>query len=178
MPLADPKLRNSSRSEGANLTKAGGSIGTLITTRNLRHRTWDKACEYFRHGNDWKTHTRETAVMSAESVPREDLYQGRESLTRGPAAAGWYSDPHMTRTLRYWNGQVWTDHRQAIIASAPQPQISVAAGYWFAFLIPIIGFILGITYLSKKPSDGVAVMVLSVVAFTIYSTILSALSGS
>lgn len=83
----------------------------------------------------------------------------------------------MVDTHRYWDGHQWTDHRQGMMRSfVPQPQVSTAAGYWCAFLLPLVGFILGITYLNRKPSDGVAVMVLSVVAFFIWAAILSAAS--
>lgn len=96
------------------------------------------------------------------------------SIPQHMPPAGWYSDPEMVDTHRYWDGHKWTDHRQAVIASrGPQPEISTAAGYWFAFLLPLVGFILGITYLNKKPSDGIAVMVLSVLAVFIWSAIFS-----
>ncbi len=32
-------------------------------------------------------------------------------MTEETAAAGWYPDPEMTDTQRYWDGQQWTDQR-------------------------------------------------------------------
>ena len=40
------------------------------------------------------------------------------------APAGWYDDPTMVNTRRYWDGQKWTEHRQE--ATAPD----VAAPTW------------------------------------------------
>lgn len=43
----------------------------------------------------------------------------------GPPAgppAGWYPDPQMVGTLRYWDGWQWTEARAPIPPSAPAPQ--------------------------------------------------------
>ena len=50
-----------------------------------------------------------------------------------PAApAGWYTDPQMAATLRYWDGGSWTQH----VAPAPQqqamPAFAPAAGHFVA----------------------------------------------
>jgi hypothetical protein len=36
------------------------------------------------------------------------------------AAAGWYPDPELAHTQRYWNGAQWLDHR-APLGGGPQP---------------------------------------------------------
>lgn len=33
--------------------------------------------------------------------------------------AGWYDDPELVNTRRYWDGQVWTEHRLEKAAVAP-----------------------------------------------------------
>lgn len=39
------------------------------------------------------------------------------------APAGWYPDPTMADTQRYWDGSAWTDHRApATPAAAPAPR--------------------------------------------------------
>jgi hypothetical protein len=36
---------------------------------------------------------------------------GRVSRCDGKPPAGWYSDPEMVDTRRYWDGEAWTEHR-------------------------------------------------------------------
>src|SRR5690349_5833156 len=38
--------------------------------------------------------------------------------------AGWYQDPAMADTLRYWDGQTWTDHIAPKGASPERPGLS------------------------------------------------------
>lgn len=38
------------------------------------------------------------------------------------APAGWYPDPEMAHTKRYWDGAQWTDHRAPDSALATEPQ--------------------------------------------------------
>lgn len=80
----------------------------------------------------------------------------------------------MVNTHRYWDGGKWTNHRQAMIA-VQEPEISTAPGFWAAFLFPLLGLILGITYMGKKPGDGITVITLSVVVAMGYWLVLSAL---
>ena len=45
--------------------------------------------------------------------------------------AGWYDDPSMVNTRRYWDGQAWTEHRQEKPLgppSAPVPGDATTAG--------------------------------------------------
>lgn len=37
-------------------------------------------------------------------------------------AAGWYDDPELVNTRRYWDGENWTEHRQ----EKPEPQAESA----------------------------------------------------
>lgn len=55
--------------------------------------------------------------------------------------AGWYPDPEMTDTRRYWDGARWTDH---IAPGAPQVAVResdrvLVAGWLCALLFPPVG---------------------------------------
>lgn len=40
------------------------------------------------------------------------------------AAPGWYPDAHLAGTVRYWNGEAWTEHvAPAAAAAPPVPQL-------------------------------------------------------
>ncbi|ROR91774.1 DUF2510 domain-containing protein [Nocardioides aurantiacus] len=69
------------------------------------------------------------------------------------APAGWHPDPESQGVLRYWDGQVWTNHRApGQAATAPKDQSAlVALGFALAILFPIGGFIVGIV-LERKES--------------------------
>ena len=60
------------------------------------------------------------------------------------APAGWYPDPTMSNTQRYWDGTRWSNH----FAPMPPPMVyaaeasnsgALAVGYIFAILMPIVG---------------------------------------
>lgn len=112
--------------------------------------------------------------------------------------AGWYNNPSAPGE-RYWDGGAWTDQVRAFQPPPPPPAQPtyaapsapaqaekadgiVAAGYVFAVLMPIVGFILGIvaaTRPSKATSKhGVWIIVVSVVAFVIFLAIISSNSTS
>ena len=42
---------------------------------------------------------------------------------------GWYPDPRMTGTQRYWDGERWTDH-VAPLAHSPAPASSGGVSVW------------------------------------------------
>lgn len=92
-----------------------------------------------------------------------------ESTPSGPAP-GWYPDPKMAGTQRYWDGDDWSDHVAPLGAppaangSAGAGSGLVAAGIVTAFLIPIVGFILGIVVANKDSKSGTLIIVLSVLA--------------
>jgi len=55
-----------------------------------------------------------------------------------PPPPGWYADPELPGTLRFWSGQAWTDHRSPV-PTPPSPQTS-GGGCLIAFLV-ILGII-------------------------------------
>lgn len=78
--------------------------------------------------------------------------------------AGWYPDPDQPQTQRYWTGSEWTDQRAPM---APKPEdrasgVLLFVSYAAAFLLPLIGFILGIVLLVRRQTGhGVAVVLIS-----------------
>ena len=75
---------------------------------------------------------REGAAMSSGSIP-----------------ADWYPDPTYAASLRYWDGELWTDHRAAAPATRPltrswRPIIFIVLGalaiYGAIWLITILEF--------------------------------------
>lgn len=107
-------------------------------------------------------------------------------MTEPNPPAGWYPDPDGAGGQRYFDGTQWTDR-------TPPPPPSVAAtknekeekatptiiaGYVFAVLIPLVGFIIGLTQINRN-KHGIWVVVLSCVAFLIFlAVILGAASES
>ena len=88
---------------------------------------------------------------------------------------GWYPDPKMAGTQRYWDGQRWTDHAAP---AAPQPTKPDTNGLWTAgiitgILFPIVGFIIGIVLLAKSDNRGVWVMLGSIGAGIVWYNILT-----
>ena len=81
---------------------------------------------------------------------------------------GWYPDPKMARTQRYWDGQRWSEHvaPAAMHAVGPtrQPfsQGAEVVGWLTAIFMPIVGAIIGIVMLSKGHSRGIAMIILAV----------------
>jgi hypothetical protein len=71
--------------------------------------------------------------------------------------AGWYDDPSMVNTRRYWDGQKWTEHRQEVaapkVAAAEEQPASnwITAGYLCAVFLPPVGLIIGISRLGAEP---------------------------
>lgn len=54
------------------------------------------------------------------------------------AAAGWYAHPSMANTLRYWDGQKWTDQ------VAPAPAATTGVNYGRVFLAIVLGLLVAI----------------------------------
>jgi hypothetical protein len=74
----------------------------------------------------------------------------------------------MAGTQRYWDGAEWTDH---VAPGAPQqpPARDVSdgllvAGWITAFIVPVIGFIIGCVLLPKRTGQGVGMMLVAIVA--------------
>lgn len=99
------------------------------------------------------------------------------------APAGWYDDPEMANTRRYWDGSTWTEHRQekprppAVAVDADAPS-SAAAGWGMAFaiLLPIVGFFVGLALLGKRGNDGIKIVVVSVGCFFVWLWIFSSVA--
>lgn len=91
-------------------------------------------------------------------------------MSESPAPAGWYADPQMANTQRYWDGSSWTDHRAPLTQAATSPGPGPAAngvitfGVLCAIFLPIVGFIIGLTQINKRGSDGLVVVVISVIS--------------
>jgi hypothetical protein len=94
-------------------------------------------------------------------------------------APGYYPDPNDPKVERYYDGKKWTDNRQPIRASGgsgekeQEASGTIVVGYILAIIIPIVGFIIGLTQINKN-RHGVWVVVVSVVAFVVWIAIWSA----
>ncbi len=77
---------------------------------------------------------------------------------------GWYPDPEQPQTKRYWDGQAWTDQRAPIEEGGEgAPGWMLAVGYLGAFLLPLVGFIVGIVLLVRRQfGHGIAIVGISV----------------
>lgn len=104
------------------------------------------------------------------------LGDGENSMSSN-TPAGWYPDPTKANTQRYWDGARWSEHLAPIPLPRAQPAYveppdnggTLALGYIFAILMPIIGFIIGLTQINRR---GGGVVVLSVVSFIVWLAIL------
>jgi Protein of unknown function (DUF2510) len=77
---------------------------------------------------------------------------------------GWYADPEQPETDRYWDGQAWTDRRAPLAEQGEAaPGWALWVGYLGAFLLPLIGFIVGIYLLVRRAiGHGVAMIAISI----------------
>lgn len=83
------------------------------------------------------------------------------------AAPGWYNDPTMVGTQRYWDGRRWTEHAAPLGGSARSEEPSAtleAVGWVGAFLFTPVGFVIAIVMLTKgrKTNQAAAMLVVSV----------------
>jgi hypothetical protein len=90
-------------------------------------------------------------------------------------APGWYPDPEGSSGQRYWDGARWTDAVSAGAGATPAPaaikqdEPSTALlifGYLTSFLLPLIGFIIGIVLLirgGQETKHGIACVLISLV---------------
>jgi Protein of unknown function (DUF2510) len=109
-----------------------------------------------------------------------------ESSTVSAPGPGWYPDPNDPSTNRYWDGGRWTENRTPVgpanvavgtpIGKEQHASGTVVAGYIFAVLMPLIGFIIGLTQINRS-RHGIWVVVVSVVAFFLWFAIVAS-SGS
>jgi len=94
---------------------------------------------------------------------------------------GWYTDPDDPDNNRYWDGGKWTESRVPNTISsvtvvnnngkADKINGVCIAGYIFAVLIPIVGFVIGLTQINRN-KHGIWVIVASVAMFAIYLAML------
>jgi hypothetical protein len=74
-------------------------------------------------------------IKSPTSLQEATESADSTSVTREHAAplmqiaAGWYPDPHAPGWVRWWNGQMWTEHVQAQTWQPPAAPHHVAAGH-------------------------------------------------
>jgi hypothetical protein len=83
----------------------------------------------------------------------------------------------MASTNRYWDGQAWTDHvapaptAGVTPASAPSSSGITALGYISAILLPIVGFVIGLTQINRK--GGVGIILVSILSFIVWYALLT-----
>jgi hypothetical protein len=100
-------------------------------------------------------------------------------------APGWYRAPNDPANERYFDGTKWTDNYRAPQALPQAPGAAgkeqdatgvIVVGYVFAVLMPIVGFIIGLTQINKN-RHGIWVVVVAVLAFLLWMAILSSSTG-
>jgi hypothetical protein len=79
--------------------------------------------------------------------------------------AGWYTDPQIRGTQRFWDGVSWTEQTRPTdyteqLAEDARGRLTLA--WVLAFLFPIVGFFLGWRLTDERPRHGIAVMLVSV----------------
>jgi hypothetical protein len=96
---------------------------------------------------------------------------------------GFYHDPNDATVDRYWDGAQWTENRVPRGMGEPGKKEKeqkadgvIITGYILAVLMPLIGFIIGLTQINKN-RHGIWVVVASVAAFVMWIAIFSS-SGS
>lgn len=77
------------------------------------------------------------------------------------APPGWYPDPQMPATRRFWNGVGWTDHVAPGEVAKDNTSALAGVGLALAILFPLGGLICGAVLLGRDPKVGALVMVLS-----------------
>lgn len=109
-----------------------------------------------------------------------------EQATIPAPGPGWYPDPNDPATNRYWDGGSWTESRApktaagAVVGPDGKEQNAsgvVVAGYIFAVLMPLIGFIIGLTQINRS-RHGLWVVIASIVAFFVWIAIVAADASS
>lgn len=91
--------------------------------------------------------------------------------------AGWHPAPNDPQTLRYWDGDSWTDSYQPATGQSEGKSRNadgvIIFGYIMAVLMPLIGFIVGLTQINKN-RHGLWIVVVSVAVFVLALALLSA----
>ena len=113
---------------------------------------------------------RVTATRLVRASPGRSAVVGWGSWAESPpqTPAGWYPDPYHPRQRRYWDGTSWAWPTRAGTSGV------VTWGWITAFLLPGIGFVLGIIAAAKSEvGNGIGIMVVSVLSFIVWSAILA-----
>lgn len=86
--------------------------------------------------------------------------------------AGWYADPQMAGTQRYWDGAKWTDHvapqQQAAVVAPADRDWMVPVGWVAVFVLPIAAFVLALFLPSKHSGHQAALIVGSLVVMFLW----------
>jgi len=96
--------------------------------------------------------------------------------------SGWYPDPE-GRGLRYWSGTAWTEHLAPTGAESPKRVARTGdwvGGVLLGLLMPLIGLIAGLVYVTKdddRRTVGIVTCAVSVAMFVLWMA-LAAGSGS
>jgi hypothetical protein len=86
-------------------------------------------------------------------------------MTSSGPSAGWYQDPSIRNTQRFWDGAGWTEQTRAPdyteqLAEDARGRLTLA--WLLAFLLPFVGFFLGWRLTDERLGHGIAVMLVSV----------------
>jgi hypothetical protein len=95
------------------------------------------------------------------------------------APAGWYVHPNGHPGLEtYWDGTQWTNAQRPIGPAQPEKAKNrtgdIVAGYILAFIMPIVGFIVGIVFTAQRRNHGLGILIASVVFFVFWVAVFSA----
>ena len=111
------------------------------------------------------------------------MSDGEAKAVPAVAPAGWYAHPTMADTQQYWDGHRWTDHVAPGMPAAHHAAAEMqekektsdslqTAGLVMMFIFPIGGFIAGCVLLARRPSNGVGLMIGSVISAVVWFQIL------
>jgi len=110
--------------------------------------------------------------------------QKAQNAAKPASPAGWYADPRMVDTQRYWDGAKWTEHvapRAApfapahIVAQPPEDRSGmIVAGYVLAVLFPIGGVVIGLVLPTRYAGHKAGIILLSLGAMVVYFNLITA----
>ena len=94
-------------------------------------------------------------------------------MTEQSTPAGWYPDPQMTRTQRYWDGAGWTEQVAPMqvptpVVDEPANPILIGLGYLLAVVFPIGGLVVAAVLYRRSQTNAILIAVFSVLAAFIW----------
>lgn len=103
-----------------------------------------------------------------------------EAEQRKTAAPGWYPDPKMPGTVRFWDGAKWSEH-VAPMGTGPSEKRDrekgldalTIAGAVMVVLFPPGGFVAGAILLARRALVGTVIMLLSVLLFVAWYLVIT-----